>query len=221
MAGCIGDANYLFMSQSLCPSASKSLALTFEPGPSGSSCQISWKSFQPSFGAQPIAVPFSAPAPLLTVAEPPSAWASAIGARLTGPGDTATIDTTEARVDTPPPNTTTAAKTVAPPTSHRQTETAFVQETPESPSGWRSTKALVGMAVTSVVLIAVAITLTQLGNHFRRIANHNGNWTYNTQNYYWIGSALCIVCAAALIIAIVVLIRRKAAVLPQRLPPAK
>jgi uncharacterized membrane protein len=60
-----------------------------------------------------------------------------------------------------------------------------------------------------------------LGNYFRRIANNNGNWTYSTQNYYWIGSALCIVCAAALIIAIVVLIRRKVPSAPQRLPPKR
>jgi hypothetical protein len=53
---------YLFSEQSFCPSASKSLELTFGPAESSPvlASQISWKSFQPSFGAQPIAVPFTA-----------------------------------------------------------------------------------------------------------------------------------------------------------------
>lgn len=90
-----------------------------------------------------------------------------------------------------------------------QIDTTGVQETPQSLSVWRSTKTLVGMTVTAVVLTAAAVTLIFLGK-----TNHEGNLDHK---WYYIPAAICI--AIAIVVVLVVLVRRNAAPAPQRLPP--
>lgn len=71
--------------------------------------------------------------PNLTAARPPQlspGSTTTVGARLTGPEDSATTDTTEPRVDTPP-----------------------VHPAP-SPPVWRRNMPIVGMAVTAIILVA-------------------------------------------------------------------
>jgi hypothetical protein len=139
-----------------------------------------------------------------------------LGARPTEPEDTAITETTEARVDTPRPNKTTAEKmTVAPPRSQRQSETARAQEKSPSASGLRNTQIPVGLAVTAVILIAAGGTLTLVGST-------QPDLRYNSRWPYYIPAGICIGIATALIIAIVVvLVRRNAASAPQRLPPGR
>jgi hypothetical protein len=148
---------------------------------------------------------------------PPEHAPQAAGPTTVTPADSRPAsDTAEPRVNTPPPNKTTAEKmTVAPPRSQRQTETARVQEKSPSASGLGNTQIPIGMAVTAVILIAAAGTLLLVGSTQPDV-RYNSRWPY------YIPAGICIGIATALIIAIaVVLVRRKADSAPQRPPPGR
>jgi hypothetical protein len=173
-----------------------------------------------SIDPKPHAASAAQPPGVLTTTTPPVSPGSTatLAARPTGPEDTATADTTEPRVDTPPPNTTTAANVTVPAQkSQRHAETTGVHETPESPSRRLGTRSLVWIGVTAVIFVAVGVALLILGHHYL-IYHYEPNKAYPS----YIGGALSIVFAAALIIAIVfVLVRRKAPSATHRLPPER
>jgi hypothetical protein len=145
--------------------------------------------------------PGSQPAPETTQAIPrrlSPRWPRMFHARPVGLRGTATTDTTEPRVDTPPPSTTPAQKVTVPrQKSQRQTETTRGREKLQI-SVRRSTAILVAMAVTAVILTVIAVPLEVLGNNQSHGEGHP---------FFWGG--LFITIAVALTIAIVVLLVRR------------
>jgi hypothetical protein len=116
--------------------------------------------------------------------------------------DTATTDTTEPRVETPPPSTTPAQKVTVPrQNSQGQTETTRGREKLQI-FVRRSTAVHVAMAVTAVILIVIAVPLIIVGN-YREDSYRNGVPLLTD-------GSICIAIAAGLIIG-VVRVRRRAA----------
>jgi hypothetical protein len=64
--------------------------------------------------------------------------------------------------------------------------------------GWRSTKILIGMAVTAVILIGAAVQLMRMGDQHESQVSNGGR--------FYIEGSICFGIAAALLIAIVAMV---------------
>jgi hypothetical protein len=175
------------------------------------------------------------PAPLLTVSTVPvgPGWPSTSDGRPAEPDDTATTDTTEPRVDTPPPGATAAETTDAeeprvetPPTettseasytapkrtSQWLSETTAVNGTLPSLSNQRNTKPLKVLAITGLTLLIGGANVAQVPNYPLAMAGAIAGM---------IGMLITIGVVGSLIVIAVTWVQRKPSSAPQRRPPRR